>query len=111
MIYLTLGLLGLAAVSGTAAMLKVLKGELPANLVVILHGAFAAAGLIALAVVYFNGNAGVGTSLILYVAAALGGYYLLFKHFKAKAIPKAVSFLHAGTAVVATLILLSYLFL
>ena len=111
MLYLIIGLIAATAGGGMVALAKVLKGEKPARAVVLLHGLFAAVVVVLLALDYYNGNSAVGLSLVLYIAAAVGGYYLLFKDLTGKVIPKGMAVGHALIAVASTVILLVKVFL
>lgn len=108
MYFIILGLLGVTAVLGLLALMKVLKGERPARAVVFGHGLFAVSVVVMLVVLVLQGDTGVKTSLILYIAAATGGYYLLFKDLKGKEIPKSIALLHAGIASIATVIFVAF---
>ncbi|MEM7551174.1 MAG: hypothetical protein AAF363_15945 [Bacteroidota bacterium] len=94
------------AMGGVVALLPILKGGKPARIVVVAHGLFAAIGVIVLIYAYLNNSPAVLYSLIAYVVAALGGYYLLYKDLTGKEIPKSLSFIHAGTAAIGTVLLL-----
>ena len=80
---------------------------------VLLHGSFAASGLALLliaAVVQPDFGGLALASLVIFVIAALGGFYLVSHQLRHKALPSAVVLIHGGAAVVALLLLLWYLF-
>lgn len=110
MLYLIIGLIAITAGGGMVALLSVMKSEKPPRIVVVLHGVFASAAVVLLAIAYLNGNDGLVTSLIIYGLAAVGGYYLLFKDLKSPAIPKGPAIAHALLAVAGTVVLLFTVF-
>jgi hypothetical protein len=94
-------LFGLAALGGaTMAALRLRGGNPPLGLAIV-HGLGAAAGLVTLLVaVLAQGERGTATvSLVLFVVAALGGFFLIAKHLKGEVIPLGVVFLHGTLAV------------
>jgi hypothetical protein len=74
----------------------------------LVHGAVAAAGLVALIALVAKGQqaSGATTALVLFVIAALGGFGLFFHHLRKKALPVWLVVVHALVAVTAFLILL-----
>ena len=79
----------------------------------VLHGLFAVAGVILLLLGVLE--VGWGTvhswALILFVAAALGGLYLVSHHARGVALPSPVVVIHGLVAAIAFLILVSAVFL
>jgi hypothetical protein len=67
------------------------------------HGAFGAAGLVALALALAkSGFAGLGLAALgLFTAAALGGFFLFSFHLRGKRLPSPVVVIHALAAVAA----------
>ena len=103
-------LFGLAALGGlTMAVIRFRGAERPPLAIALVHGAAAAAGLIALIVAVMGasdpGNA--RTALIVFVVAAAGGFYLFAHHMQQKALPIPVMVIHALVAVTGFLLLLS----
>src|SRR5215831_20305519 len=102
-------LFGIAALGGLVMATQRLRGApQPTLAIALVHGALAAAGLIAL-IVAVAGGAVPGqarTALIIFIIAALGGFYLFAQHLQKKAIPIPVMVVHALVAVVAFIILL-----
>jgi hypothetical membrane protein len=78
----------------------------------VLHGIFAVAGVVLLLMGVLQ--AGTGTmhtwALALFVAAALGGLYLVSHHFRRRPLPGAVIALHGVIAVTGFVILLVAVF-
>lgn len=76
--------------------------------VVLLHGALAAAGLVCLLVAAIQGGlAGLGqAALVIFLIAALGGFFLFFTNLSKKKLPSAVVLLHGLLAVTAFVLLL-----
>lgn len=96
-------LFAIAALGGLALVALRLRGENPVLGLAMVHGALAAAGLIALAVPVLSGRAGpaLRTPLALFVAAALGGFFLLSLHLRKRLLPMGVIAVHALVAVTA----------
>lgn len=111
MLNTTIVLFALAAVFGLLLLLKVLKGESTSKVIVFVHGALSATGLVLLTLyVMENYEGGPILSLGLFVVAALGGFVLFTLDIGKKPIPKALALVHAGAAVVAFLLLLMFAF-
>jgi hypothetical protein len=74
----------------------------------VVHGLFAAAGLVALIVAVAQGHAPsrATTALILFVIAALGGFVLFFTHLRKSALPIWLMVVHALVAVAGFVVLL-----
>lgn len=108
MIYLPIILFAIAAVGGlTLVTMKFSGKDLPWALI-IGHGLFAAAGLVALIayVVQNSTPALVNTALVLFLIVAVGGFILFSFQVRKKALPNALILIHGGAAVVSFLLLL-----
>ena len=107
---IALVLFGLAALGGLVMAGIVFRGaERPPTAIALVHGAAAAAGLIALivAVVMGAGVPGLArTALIVFIVAAAGGFFLFAQHMQKKALPKGVVVVHALVAVTGFVLLL-----
>ncbi len=113
MLLIAVGLFAVAAVGGLIlATLHFKKRDLPLPLALI-HGLFGAAGLVTvlLFVLQTGTSSKAALALVLFVAAALGGFYLFSFHLRKKALPSAVVVIHALVAVSAFAILLMATFL
>ena len=100
-------LFAVAAVFGLTLLIPVLKGQSPKRAFVFVHGGIAAIALVMLLLEFMKeGNTVPQISVILFVAAALGGFVLFARDLQKKPIPKAIALVHAGAAVVAFLMLL-----
>ncbi len=102
-------LFAIAALGGIVMALMRLGGrELPPLGLAIVHGLFAAAGLITLIVTLIGHGYTMATviALIGFVGAALGGFYLFSLHLKKQALPIPSMIVHGGFAVVSFIILL-----
>jgi len=102
-------LFAIAAVAGVImALIRFTGRDYPPAALAAIHGLFAAAGLIALLLIAFG--AGVSSSmriaLLLFVIAALGGFWLLSYHVKKRALPIPLMVTHALIAVIAFIILI-----
>jgi|KBSMisStaDraftv2_1062788.scaffolds.fasta_scaffold199694_3 hypothetical protein len=102
-------LFAVAALGGLYMALVRFRGaERPPTGIALLHGALAAAGLIVLIVAVAGGTApdAAKTALVIFIVAALGGFYLFAQHLSKKALPIPVVVIHALVAVVGFVILL-----
>lgn len=105
---IALVLFALAALGGIVMAVIRFRGKpQPPMAVALLHGALAAAGLIAL-IVAVKGAAppAATTALILFLVAAAGGFVLFFRHLQKVALPIWLVVVHALVAVVAFVTLL-----
>jgi hypothetical protein len=106
---IALVLFGLAALGGLVLAGQRLRGApQPALPLALAHGAFAAAGLVALIVTVIGGDAPsmARTALIVFLVAAVGGFFLFAQHLQKKALPIPVMVVHALVAVTGFLLLL-----
>lgn len=102
-------LFAVAAVGGvTMLALHLRQGKLPLPLALV-HGAFAAAGLVVLILAVLLAGASAVASVVLFVIAALGGFFLFGLYLRGSKLPTPLIFIHGGVAVVAFLILLGVL--
>src|SRR5262245_18005353 len=102
-------LFALAALGGlTMAVMRLRGAERPPTGLALAHGALAAAGLIALIVAVLNmAEPGAArTALMVFILAALGGFFLFVQHIQKKALPIPVVIIHGLLAVTAFVILL-----
>jgi len=109
MVKIALLLFVVAALIGLTLVAKRLKNQnLPLGLA-LLHGAFAAAGLVVLIIGTIQAGmwATVTLPLILFVIAALGGFILFSFHLKDKILPVPLAAIHGLLAVAAFVVLLS----
>lgn len=111
MLYLSIALFALAAVLGLTILVKWLTKKEASRAVIYSHGLVAAIALVLL-IVYAAGNPEnfPKTSIILFVLAALGGFYMFFYNLKTKLTPVAIAFVHALLAVVGFVALLFFVF-
>jgi len=108
MIYLPVVLFAIAAAGGlTLAVMKFSGKGLPWP-IVIGHGVFAAAGLVALIgnVVWNSQIFLMNLALVLFLVVALGGFTLLFFHLRKKKQPNVLIAIHGGAAVITFLLLI-----
>jgi len=113
MLYLAIGLFALSAVMGLIVAIAIFtkKPETPKP-AVYAHGALAATALVLLIVYIMNNPTNYPQlSLILFVAAAIGGFYLFINDLKRKPGPISVVAIHALLAVTAFVLLLAFAFL
>jgi hypothetical protein len=102
-------LFAIAALGGvTMAVIRFQGAERPPTALALLHGAFAAAGIIVLIVAMLStpNPAQARTALVLFIVAALGGFYLFAQHVQKRALPIPVILVHALIAVIGFLVLL-----
>ena len=109
--YATIALFAIAAILGVTILVNWLNKKDAPRGVVYAHGAFAATALVLLIVYVVNhpDNAPT-TSLILFVVAALGGFYMFARNMSKKNSPLGVAVLHALLAVAGFVALLIFVF-
>jgi len=100
MIYLAIALFAVSAVLGLTILIKWLTAKNASNAVVYSHGIVAAIALVLLVVYALQHPDNFPkVSLILFVVAALGGFYMFFNSLAKKNSPMAIAFIHAFLAV------------
>lgn len=102
-------LFAVAAVIGIAIFFIRLNGrDFPPMWLALLHGAFAASGLVALAMAVFTSSAPLWARISLggFVVAAIGGFTLFSFHLRRRALPIPLIAIHGVVAVVAFAFLL-----
>lgn len=107
-------LFAIAALGGVAlAGIRISGKPLPPMALALVHGAFAASGLVALLVVVMRADA-VATStwvaLGAFVVAALGGFALFSFHLRGRALPVPLVVIHGLVAVVGFVLVLVGIF-
>jgi len=103
-------LFAIAALGGLAIAVMRFRGKpYPPMGLALVHGAVAAAGLIALIVLVAGGNQASRTTaaLVLFIIAALGGFVLFFHHLRKVALPIWLVVVHALVAVISFVLLLT----
>lgn len=112
MMYFTIALFALSAVLGLIILINWLTKKDAPKSVIYSHGLVAAVALVLL-IVYAAQNPDnfPKASIILFVLAALGGFYMFFNDLKKKASPLAIAFVHALLAVAGFVMLLAYAFM
>jgi hypothetical protein len=106
---IALVLFGLAALGGVyMAAIRFRGADRPPTGIALVHGAGAAAGLIALIVTVMGSAAPplARTALIVFIVAAAGGFFLFAQHMQKKALPIPVVVIHGLVAVTGFVILL-----
>ena len=102
-------LFGIAAVLGVTILIPLLTGKQINRSTAVLHGFFAAVALIVLIIFSINNNIDSPIlTIILFIAAAIGGFILFVRDLSNKQGPKALALIHAAVAVIAFLILLVF---
>lgn len=97
-----------AALGGAVMATLHFRGKSWPRALTVLHGLFAATGLVLLIVaVVGNGGSGLATaSLVVFLVAALGGFYLVSHSLRSKPLPSPVVVIHALAAVTGFVLLL-----
>ena len=100
MLYTIIVLFALAAVVGLIILKNWLTGQNTSRAIIYTHGIFAALGLVLLIVYYFqNGAKSVQTSIILFLIAAIAGFYMFFRDLKGIMSPTWLAIVHGLVAV------------
>jgi hypothetical protein len=106
-------LFAIAALGGATLATMHFKGRMPLPMpLALLHGLLAASGLVLLIIAALTqpGFGGLAlAALVIFVIAALGGFYLFAHHLRGQRLPSPVVLIHGGAAVVAFLALVGYL--
>ena len=98
----TLVLFAIAALGGLVLASIRLRGSNPPLALALVHGAVAAAGLVALIAAVLHASASPSSpriALALFVVAALGGFVLFATHLRKRNIPVPLMLIHAVVAV------------
>ncbi len=106
-------LLAIAALGGVVmAIMRFTGRELPPMGLAVIHGLFAASGLIALLVAVIGANAPTQATIAAggFVLAALGGFFLFSYHLRRQALPVPVVLVHGVVAVISFVLLLLGIF-
>jgi len=106
-------LFAIAAFAGLAMVLIRAYRKLPPILMVFAHGVFAAGGLLALLLALGNGPgfSGIGgISFLIFLIAAVMGFYLLSQHATRDNLPLSLMLVHGGAALTGLLCLLTAIF-
>jgi hypothetical protein len=107
LVIISIVLFALAALGGITIVVLYKRGKLLLPLALV-HGAFAASGLVVLMIAAAQGQTTTvgNVALALFVVAALGGFYLIYSHLTKRNLPQAVIGIHAAVAVTSFLLLL-----
>jgi hypothetical protein len=96
----------IGALGGLILASSVLRGKFAPWSLSLLHAALGAAGLILVLLTILQGAAGaITTAFVIFLIAALGGFYLASLHLRKNIPPKAVVVIHAALAVTGFVIL------
>jgi len=110
MIYAAIGFFALAALLGIFLLTFVLKGKETPKGVVFTHGPLAIIGLVLLIIYCFKGGPDPIESIVLFILAALGGIFLIYRDLTGKAVPKSLAVVHGLLAVAGFVFLLLFAF-
>jgi uncharacterized membrane protein len=111
MIYLTIVLFAIAAVIGILILKNWLTKANTSRTVVYAHGIFAAIALVLLIIQALrNPAAGFTTSIILFVVAALAGFYMFVRDLQGKFSPTGLAIVHGLVAAAGLVFLLLKVF-
>jgi len=109
--YIAIILFALAAVFGLSILVRWLNNREAPRAVTVLHGVFAATG-IGLLVYYAtqHGDNYPKLSLVLFIVAAIGGFYILYRDLKKNMHPLAFALVHALVALGGMVSLIVFMF-
>lgn len=110
MIYITLSLFLIAALLGATLLFYVLTNKDTPKGLAIIHGTFAALGILFLIALIMILPVKPYLSLGLFILAAIGGFILIYRDLTGKSLPKWLAFGHGITAIIAFVTLVIYLF-
>ena len=107
-------LFAIAALGGATLSTLHFRGRTPLPMpLALLHGLLAASALVLLVVAALTlpGFGGLGlAALVIFVIAALGGFYMFSFHLRGQPLPSPVVLIHGGAAVLGFVLLLLYVF-
>jgi hypothetical protein len=109
-LYAIIGLFALGALIGMYLLSLVLQTKETPKAVVLFHGIFVAVALVMLIVYATKNGPGPVESIVLFITAALGGFYLFYRDITARPIPKWLAVVHALAAVAGFVFLAAYAF-
>lgn len=98
-LYSIIGLFALGAILGMYLLTFVMRNKETPKAVALIHGLFVAIALIMLINYSVKNGPGLTESIVLFVIAALGGFYLFYRDINAKPIPKWLAIVHGLAAV------------
>jgi len=102
MLYATIALFSLTAILGIVILKNWLTSQNTTRATIYAHGVFAALSLVLLIVYYFQNEAKtLQTSIILFLVAAIAGFYMFFRDLKGKMSPTWLAIVHGLVAVAA----------
>lgn len=110
MILTAIGLFALAALLGMFLLTFVLQGKETPKAVVFTHGPLAAIALVLLIIYALRSGPGPTESIVLFVVAAMGGFFMLYRDLTGKPIPKWLAVVHGLLAVSGFVLLLLFAF-
>lgn len=108
MLYTIIGFFALAAIMGMTLLSFVLRNQARPRALMIMHGLFAATGLVLLLSYVFRNKPGPMESAILFVIAALGGITMAVRELGGKTVPKWLAVIHGLVAVSGFILLLIF---
>ena len=108
LIYAAIGFFALAALLGMYLLSFVLQGKETPKAIVFTHGPMATIGVVLLITYAMKGGPSPTESLVLFVLAALGGLYMVFRDLSGKPIPKFLAVGHGLLAVAGFIFLLIF---
>ncbi len=109
-IYTAIAIFGMAAILGMYLLSLILRNKETSTGIAMIHGLFAATGIILLIVYCSGNNSGPLISIIIFSIAALGGLIMVYRKSTGKKIPKWLGILHGLTAVIGFTFLLYFAF-
>jgi hypothetical protein len=108
MLFAAIALFAVAALAGASMAIGHFRGNTPPPVgAAILHGLFAASGLVVLLLAVINVGGASRWAAGLFLAAALGGFVLLSFHLRGKALPGGLVVGHGLLAIAGFVVLLS----
>ena len=105
----SLGFFVLAAVLGAYLLSFILRNKKIPIKVVMIHGLFGAIGIILLILYPFYYNPAPITSLVLFVAAACGGFTMMFMSKSGKTVPAWMAAGHGMVAIIGIITLIAFM--
>lgn len=110
MLMTAVGFFVAAALLGIILLSYILNNKETPKGLAFLHGPLAALGIVLLLIYSFYQNPKPTESIVLFIIAALGGFFLIYRDMMGLTIPKWVGVVHGVTAIIAFIFLLVFIF-
>jgi hypothetical protein len=109
-VYAAIPIFILAAIIGLYLLSMVMRDKATPKRVLLIHGFFAALGIVLLIIYFFRHQSSPVVSLVLFIIAAMGGFFLAYRDITGRKIPKWFAIVHGLVAITGFGFLLAFAF-